>query len=229
MHVVQRGNNRLPCFFHDDDCSTYRQSLQESSAAFGVHIHAYVLMTNHVHLLLTAQAPLAVSKMMQALGRRYVRYINGVYRRTGTLWEGRFKSSLIDTRRYLLTCYRYIELNPVRAAMVASPADYRWSSYAHNALGKTDYLVTPHSEYTALAESDNERCAAYLALFKEVIDTDELAAIRAHVEQERALGSLRFQAEIEAALARCVHVRGPGRPRRKENVLWSSQDLVDKE
>ena len=168
--VVQRGNNRLPCFFHDDDYCAYLESLQESSVNTGVHVHAYVLMTNHVHLLLTAHAPHAVSHMMQALGRRYVRYINGVYRRTGTLWEGRFKSSLIDTRSYLLTCYRYIELNPVRAAMIASPAMYRWSSYARNALGAPQRLVTPHPEYTALGSSDSQRCAAYRELFQAALD-----------------------------------------------------------
>ena len=224
VHVVQRGNNRLPCFSHDDDYCAYLESLHESSVNTGVHVHAYVLMTNHVHLLLTAHAPHAVSRMMQALGRRYVRYINGVYRRTGTLWEGRFKSSLIDTRSYLLTCYRYIALNPVRAAMIASPAMYRWSSYARNALGAPQRLVTPHPEYTALGSSDSQRCAAYRELFQATLDADDLAAIRAHIEQERALGSPRFQAEIEAALARSVRLRGPRRPRKL--ALTASKNVL---
>src|ERR1700729_3005315 len=150
LHVIQRGNNRLPCFFQDDDFSTYREALQQTSKAEGVAIHAYVLMTNHVHLLMTCEAQGAVSRMMQALGRRYVRYVNAMYRRTGTLWEGRFKSCLVDSECYLLTCYRYIELNPLRAAMVETPESYLWSSYHANARGAHDPLVDPHPEYLAL-------------------------------------------------------------------------------
>lgn len=214
LHVIQRGNNRLPSFFHDEDYIAYREALQTAAESSGVAIHAYVLMTNHVHLLVTGATHGAVSQMMQALGRRYVRYINGVYRRSGTLWEGRFKSSLIDTERYLLTCYRYIEFNPLRARMVASAEDYRWSSYRHNALGQTDILIRPHDVYDALGQTRDERAAAYRELCRATISTEEIASIRAHIEQERALGDPRFQNEIEAALARCVRVRGPGRPRK---------------
>ena len=214
LHVIQRGNNRLPSFFHDEDYLSYREALQAAAGANGVAIHAYVLMTNHVHLLVTGASPGAVSRMMQALGRRYVRYINAVYRRSGTLWEGRFKSSPVDTERYLLTCYRYIECNPLRACMVVSAQDYRWSSYRHNALGHTDTLIRPHSVYDALGQTRDARAAAYRELCQAAISTEDIASIRAHIEQERALGDSRFQDEIEAALARCVRVRGPGRPRK---------------
>lgn len=202
QHIVQRGNNREPCFASEEDYSRYRQDLADAAAHCGCAIHAYVPMTNHVHLLVTGVARGAVSRMMQRLGRRYVVYFNAQYRRTGTLWEGRFKSSLIDSHRYLLTCYRYIELNPVRAAMAADPADYRWSSYRRNALGGEDSLITPHPLYLALGVSPSLRQDAYRALFKSALGDDELADIRNHAQQQKALGSPKFQAEIEALLKR---------------------------
>ena len=127
-HVVQRGNNRQACFFDESDYRKYLDSLAEAAHKYHCQVHAYVLMTNHVHLLVTPTTDEGISQMMQSVGRRYVRYFNGVYRRTGTLWEGRYKASLVQTDSYLLTCYRYIELNPVRAEMVPDPGDYPWSS-----------------------------------------------------------------------------------------------------
>jgi putative transposase len=212
LHIVQRGNNRLPCFFHDEDYCAYGETLQRASVGNSVAIHAYVLMTNHVHLLAKATSKGGVSRMMQALGRRYVRYVNSTYRRSGTLWEGRFKSCIVDTERYLLTCYRYIEFNPLRANMVASAQAYRWSSYHRNALAEPDGLIRSHPIYDALGNSLEARAAIYLQLCDEAVSTDELAAIRAHIEQERALGNTRFEEEIEAALARSVRLRSPGRP-----------------
>lgn len=212
IHIVQRGNNRLPCFFHDEDYGAYREALGFASRACEVAIHAYVLMTNHVHLLCTTGRKGDASRMMQSVGRRYVRYVNGVYRRSGTLWEGRFKSCIVDTERYLLTCYRYIEFNPLRAKMVASPEDYSWSSYRFNALGQSDPLVDPHPLYKSLGASHGERAQAYRSLCEASVSNEELTAIRAHLEQERVLGSTRFQAEIEETLARCVRIRRPGRP-----------------
>lgn len=170
-------------------------------------------MTNHVHLLVTGAEAGAVSRMMQRLGRRYVACFNARYRRSGTLWEGRFKAGLVDTRRYLLTCYRYIELNPVRAAMVADPADYRWSSFRGNALGQPDPLITPHAAYLALDATPDARRAAYRALFERTISDDAMADIRAHAQQQKALGGSRFHAEIEAILNRKVAVRPRGIPR----------------
>lgn len=217
QHVIQRGNNRQPCFASGEDYTRYRQDLADAANQCGCAIHAYVLMTNHVHLLVTGAQRGAVSRMMQRLGRRYVVYFNARYRRTGTLWEGRFKSSLVDSSRYLLTCYRYIELNPVRAAMVANPAEYRWSSYLGNALGEPDRLITPHPLYLALGMEDSSRQSAYRALFKQALGDDELANIRNHVQQQKALGTSRFQGEIEALLGRKTAVRPRGRPRLEED------------
>jgi len=215
VHIVQRGNNRLPCFFHCEDYIAYREALHDVAGRADVAIHAYVLMTNHVHLLCTSARKGTVSQMMQALGRRYVRYVNGTYRRSGTLWEGRFKSCVVDTERYLLTCYRYIEFNPLRAKMVAQAQAYRWSSYRCNALAQADALISPHPSYQALGSSLEERAGAYRRLCEDSIDADDLAAIRAHIEQERALGSTRFQETIEAMFKRSVRLRGPGRPRKE--------------
>lgn len=217
QHVIQRGNNRQPCFASDEDYTRYRQDLADAANQCGCAIHAYVLMTNHVHLLVTGAQRGAVSRMMQRLGRRYVVYFNARYRRTGTLWEGRFKSSLVDSSRYLLTCYRYIELNPVRAAMVTDPAEYRWSSYRGNALGESDRLITPHPLYLALGAEGSARQSAYRALFKRALGDDELADIRNHVQQQKALGTSRFQAEIEALLGRKTVVRPRSRPRLEED------------
>lgn len=213
QHVIQRGNNRELCFGGNEDYQAYREGLAEAAERCGCAIHAYVLMTNHVHMLVTAGERGGVSRMMQRLGRRYVAGFNARYRRTGTLWEGRFKSSLVDSDRYLLTCHRYIELNPVRAAMVVDPADYRWSSYRCNALGKPDPLVTPHPLYLQLGPNPAMRHAAYRALFASAMGDDELADIRIHARQQKALGASRFQAELETLLARKVSVRPRGRPR----------------
>ena len=143
LHIIQRGNNREPIFADDQDYHFYQECLQESAERHGLAIHAYVFMTNHVHLLATPQTTESVGKTLQSLGRRYVQYFNYTYDRTGTLWEGRYKATLIDSDRYLLTCMRYIELNPVRAGMVDHPRDYPWCSYAANALGEDNLLITP--------------------------------------------------------------------------------------
>lgn len=190
------------------------QQLREAALKYGCVVHAYVLMTNHVHVLMTPRELGAISRCMQALGRRYVAYFNGRYRRSGTLWEGRYKSCLVDNQTYLLTCYRYIELNPVRAAMAASPAEYAWTSYHSNALGKPDPLIQPHPEYLALAALPEQRQAAYRDLFLNVISDDRLEQIRSHLQQQRALGAARFQAAIEAELGRVATIRKHGRPRK---------------
>ena len=224
QHVVQRGNDRQPCFYVADDYRRYLARLRESALRYGCLVHAYVLMTNHVHLLVTPLSVGAVSRMMQWLGRQYVGYINGRYRRTGTLWEGRYKSCLVDSVHYLLTCYRYIELNPVRAAMVTDPADYAWSSYCANAQALPDAVVVPHAEYLSLGADASERCVAYRQLFKEALSEDRLAEFRAYVQQQRALGTPRFQREIEAVIGRCASVRPAHRPRRIEKVGGTGSD-----
>lgn len=212
QHVVQRGNDRQPCFIAGEDYRRYLRGLQEASLENACRIHAYVLMTNHVHLVVTPDATRGVSRMMQMLGTRYVSWFNRQYRRTGTLWEGRFKSSLVDSERYLLTCYRYVEMNPVRAAMVESPGDYAWSSYACNALDRPNAIVSEHPVFRALGRTRVERCGAYRQLVIESISDDDIQSIRRHVQQQRALGSSRFQAAIEAMAGRCASVRSPGRP-----------------
>ena len=218
QHVVQRGNDRQPCFFRGEDYARYLQDLREASLAFNCRVHAYVLMTNHVHLLVTPYSIGAVSRMMQALGRRYVRYVNDSLKRTGTLWEGRYKSSLVDSERYMMACYRYIELNPVRAGMVVSPKDYPWSSYRCNGLGLHDPLVSPHALYEQIAGDAAERCELYRELVSQSLSEEDLAAIRQYVQRQRALGSSKFQAQIEQQLQRRAGLGRPGRPVR-EKVL----------
>jgi putative transposase len=216
LHIIQRGNNRAPCFFADEDHRFYLDNLKDASIRYGCRIHAYVLMTNHVHLLLTPELAESPSAVLQSVGRRYVRYVNQVYRRTGTLWEGRFKSTLIDSERYLLVCSRYIELNPVRARMVAQPGGYRWSSYRHNALGQTDALLTPHMLYENLGSDTTQRCAAYRALFGVQTDPAELQAIRSATESGTVLGNDRFKENIEMTLKRRIERLPHGGDRKSE-------------
>ena len=149
-HIIQRGNNRSACFYAEEDYRRYLDTLKEQAEKYGCLIHAYVLMTNHVHLLVTPERADSAALMMKNLGQRYVQYINRTYKRSGTLWEGRFKSCLAQSEDYVLACYRYIELNPVRANMISHPRDYRWSSYCANAEGQLDALLTKHVEYLGL-------------------------------------------------------------------------------
>ena len=214
LHIVQRGHNRDACFFGEDDYVSYRHWLGEALAQTGCTLQAYVLMTNHVHLLVTPPTAEAVSRFIISIGRRYVQYINKTYQRTGTLWDSRYKSSLVQEERYLLTCQRYIELNPVRARMVDEPAHYRWSSYRANALGHADPLLTPHALYRGLGGDDEGRHAAYRALFLNEIDVPQLTDIRAALQQGQPLGDSRFSAQIEAATGHRREVMPRGRPRK---------------
>lgn len=216
QHIVQRGNNRQICFASDEDMKAYLNWLKEFSKKYSVDIHAWVLMTNHVHILCTPYEKGAVSKMMQSIGRMYVRYYNYTYQRSGTLWEGRFKSSLIQSERYLLELYRYIELNPVRAGMVDEPSKYSWSSYGCNALGVETELQTPHELYFALGKVQNERLENYRQLFKAHVSVELLTEIRDGINKGLALGSERFTMQIEALTARRVTSRKAGRP--KKNI-----------
>lgn len=202
QHVIQRGNNRCPIFIADEDYTRFREELQDACRRHQCLVHAYVLMTNHVHLVMTPARENSIAKVLQAVGRRYVQYFNFSYKRTGTLWEGRYKATVIDSERYLLTCYRYIELNPVRARMVAHPSEYRWSSYRANALGNQDALLSPHAEYLALGNHAQERQTAYRALFDAHLDATTLAEIREATQKGWALGNDRFKDEIERLLQR---------------------------
>ena len=156
-HVIQRGNNREACFIEPENYIFYLELWKKLSKRYGVAVHAYCLMTNHIHFLVTPEDEEAISKMMKSVGSRYAQYINLKYKRTGTLWEGRHRSSLVQTEKYLLRCYRYIELNPVRADIVKRPEEYKWSSYGVNAWGDDSWLV-PHEEYLRLGKTTDERC-----------------------------------------------------------------------
>ena len=211
-HIIQRGNNRSVCFYAEEDYQLYLHYLEELATKFGCAIHAYVLMTNHVHLLLTPQRADSVALLMKHLGQRYVQYINHTYQRSGTLWEGRFRSCLTQAEDYVLACYRYIELNPVRAGMVLRPQDYRWSSYHANALGKASRFIVPHEQYLRLGRNDADRQEAYRALFKTHLDEELVGQIRSATNGNYALGSARFQQEIELTLGRRASRGQSGRP-----------------
>ena len=211
-HVVQRGNNRDTTFYTEEDYNFYLTCLVEGSDRFQVFVHAYVLMTNHVHLLLTPTDRIGVSRLMQSIGRRYVQYVNSTYHRTGTLWESRHKACLVQEERYLLTCYRYIELNPVRAGMVKHPGEYRWSSFQENAFGRVPPLLDSHSAYLALGSERISRQAAYRELFHNHVSNTDINAIRHAMHSSMPLGDRRFKEQIERVLGRRTGYTAPGRP-----------------
>lgn len=214
LHITQRGVNRAATFIDDGDFVRYRDWLGEALTEHRVALHAYALMGNHVHLLATPHEPGALARVMRQLGQRYVPAFNRKHGRTGTLWEGRFKSCLVDSDRYLLSVLRYIELNPVRAAIVERAEQYRWSSvHVHLGLG-TDPCVAVHPAFLALGCNPRERALVYRQWLHESLPEVDLANIRRHLRQERALGSPRFQALVEKTLNRPVAVRSRGRPRK---------------
>jgi putative transposase len=178
MHIVQRGNNRQACFYQQGDYRNYLNILRKAAKRYEARIHAYVLMTNHVHVLITPEQNFSASRMMQYLGRSYVLLFNRIHERTGTLWEGRFRSCLIETEAHLLACYRYIELNPVRAGLVASPDQYRWSSYWSNALGVQSDLLQPRQEWIELGTDRKMRCDRYRRLFGTLTDDEVFSELR---------------------------------------------------
>ena len=212
QHIVQRGNNREPCFYAEEDYRRYLDDLYKCAKKYDCRVHAYVLMTNHVHILATPMSDHSVSEMMQALGRRFVYYMNKTYKRTGTLWEGRFKSSLVDSDYYLLTCMRYIELNPVRASMVDHPSEYLWSSYQANANGVENLLIDCHPLYMELGCSLELRLHAYRELFRNHIDYDTLHDIRMALNHELVFGRSYFKDKIEEITTRQTRLGKPGRP-----------------
>jgi putative transposase len=213
-HIIQRGNNRSACFYADEDYQFYLQWLSEYAPLYECQVHAYVLMTNHVHLLLTPQTAGGVGQLMKRLGQRYVQYVNRTYRRSGTLWEGRFRSCLAQDERYVLGCYRYIELNPVRANIVEHPAEYRWSSYRSNAQGEKTDVLLPHSLYTGLGLDLATRQVAYRRLFRSDMDIELVNEIRQSTNGNYALGCDRFKKEVELALGRRVTRGVSGRPKK---------------
>jgi len=211
QHVILRGNNRNIIFVADEDYHFFIKCLQKASEQHGCSIHSYVLMTNHVHLLLTPEREDSIGKTLQSVGRRYVQYFNYTQKRTGTLWEGRYKATLIDSERYLLTCYRYIELNPVRANMVAHPSEYPWSSYLCHAEGKVDKLISDHELYIALGGNNEVRQASYRSLFKAHVGEATLNEIRDATNKGWALGNDRFMEKIAMAVSRRISPLPKGR------------------
>jgi putative transposase len=212
-HIVQRGNCRQAVFFDDTDYSAYLGWLKQGAAKHGCIVHAYVLMTNHVHLLMTPLERDSISRTIQFVGRHYVTYVNHVYGRSGTLWEGRHKGCIISSDEYLLTCMRYIELNPVRAGMVVTPGEYSWSSYTANAWGKASDVVAPHPVYQALGMAGEGRVNAYRELLGLVLEPEQVHQIRAAVQTGTPLGNDRFLKEIEDTLKCRVGFSKRGRPR----------------
>ncbi len=225
FHLIQRGNNRQACFFADEDYCCYLDWLAEYAARTDCRVHAYVLMTNHVHLLVSADRTEAPSTLMKALGQRYVQYVNRVYRRSGTLWEGRFRSCPIQEEIYLLACHRYIELNPVRAGMVEHPGEYRWSSYRANGQGEENALIRPHVLYDALGLDAANRQAAYRELFRHELEPSAVDEIRRATNGNFVLGNKRFAADAAMTLGRRTLPGRSGRPRAVPAA--DSRDLLE--
>jgi putative transposase len=211
-HIIQRGNNRQPIFAANADYETLLSILEEHAAKAGVAIHSYVLMTNHFHLLATPSTAEGIPQMMQSVGRRYVRYFNQRQARTGTLWEGRYKSTLIQAERHLLACMAYIDLNPVRAALVAEPGDYPWSSYAHHVGRRLDKLIAPHPLYWELGNTPFSREAAYSELVRAGITPQQQAALTDSALRGWALGEPDYVADLQRRTARRVSRTKVGRP-----------------
>lgn len=215
-HVIQRGHNRQRVFVDDDDRRRYLGWLQEASLAHGLAIHAYVLMDNHVHLLVTPADDTSLSLTMQSVGRRYVRWFNSRHGRTGTLWEGRFRSSLVEADRYLLACQRYIEANPVRAGMVASVDEWPWSSHRHHVGLAVDPLVRPHPTVWALGNTPFERESAYRRLFDEGVSQREDQWLGVCLAGGKPIASTDFQKQVEVSRGLRLIPRPVGRPRVRE-------------
>lgn len=214
VHIVQRGHSRGAVFFEDSDFATYAHWLSESAKNYGVDVHAFVLMTNHVHLLATPKEAGSTSAFMQNIGRRYSPYSNRKYQRSGSVWEGRFKACLVQGPLYLLTVMAYIELNPVRAGMVELPGQYRWSSFHHNIGARTIDLVAEHPVYKGLAGSFDERTKEYAKLFQVALSDETIKHIRSCTQTGMPLANDRFKAEIEARLRVKLGEVGRGRPKR---------------
>ncbi len=214
QHVIVRGNNRTLLFRGELDRRVFMRYLRDGAALHGCDVHAFVLMDNHVHLMATARDAGATSRMMHALGMKFARFVNAAHERTGTLFEGRYRASVVDSERYLLTCMRYIESNPVRAGMVADPAHYPWSSHQANACGKPSDWLVPREEYLALGRDPAARAKAYRALFGRPVEGRELQSIRTNLQRCRPLGDDRFLAQLEATTGMTLRALARGRPRR---------------
>lgn len=210
VHIVQRGVDRAATFFDPDDYLLYLELLREAAELFGLQVHAYCLMTNHIHLLLTPTEAADLSPAMKRLTQIYVQRLNRRYHRSGPLWSGRYKASLVGSDRYLLSCYRYIEMNPVRAKMVSSPLEYAWSSHKFNVGVCPSSLVMPHEAYLALGPEPKKIYSAYRQLFEASLAHEELDKIRTSTSQGYPLGDSRFIRQVEQMLGRRLVLRKPG-------------------
>ena len=217
-HVVQRGNNREACFLEPENYQYYLELWQVLSKRYGVAVHAYCLMTNHVHFLATPADETALSNTMKVVGSRYAQYVNKTYKRTGTMWEGRHRSSLVQSEKYLLACSRYIELNPVRADMVQRPEEYRWSSYGFNAWGDPSW-ISPHEEYLRLGHATDQRCTAYRELFRYQIEGDDLHLFRRAAHYCQPVGDDRFRRKIEEKYGIKLGQMKRGRPGKESSGM----------
>lgn len=212
-HIIQRGNNRQEIFAEARDYETLLQMVEENARRHDVSVHGYVLMGNHFHLLATPESAEAIPQMMQAIGRRYVRYFNQHQSRTGTLWEGRYKSNLIQAEHHLLACMAYMDLNPVRAGLVSDPADYRWSSHAHYIGRRLDKLITPHPLYWQLGNTPFAREAAYLDLVRSGVTEQEVRVLTESALRGWALGEPDYIAELQRRTERRLTMGKRGRPK----------------
>jgi len=213
-HIVQRGNNREACFVESENYQFYLDLWKDCSNRYGVAVHAYFLMTNHIHFLVTPENTNAISRLMSVVGSRYAYYFNKTYKRSGTIWEGRHKSSLVDSERYFLTCCRYIELNPVVADMVTKPEEYKWSSYHVNAWGKSSAL-TYHDEYLKLGSDSSEKCHTYRELFKHQLSEHDIHLIERASEYCHPVGDDRFRLAIENKYGVMLGQASRGRPKKE--------------
>lgn len=211
-HVIQCGHDRQPIFLDEDDYVAFLTWLRDASKLFKVAIHAYVLMPNHVHLLLSPTDQTGLARMMQWIGRCYVPYFNRKYQRDGALWKGRYKATVLDAGRYFMACCRYIELNPVRAGLVDEPSEYPWSSYAHHIGAQRDAIITDHTLYWALGNTPFEREAAYQELVRKGLQDEEIDVLTNATAKGWALGSEPFKAALEKQFSRRVSPAKRGRP-----------------
>jgi putative transposase len=224
-HVIQRGHNKERCFFRERDFVLYLGLLQEYARKHGCQIHAYVLMTNHVHLLVTPGDERSISEMLRSVHQQYVQFVNREYGRCGSAWQGRFHLSYVDTASYFMTCQRYIELNPVRAGMVQRAGDYAWSSHRHNAFGAPCGLLTPHATYLSLAESEDRRRSAYRELFRAEIPEDCLQRIRIAAAGNRPLGDDAFLESLRPIMGEAVTRQQPG-PKPRPKAIETMHDQL---
>jgi len=216
QHVIQRGVDRQAIFFQPEDYKHYLNSLRAAALKYDCKIHAYVLMANHTHILLTPGSERALPLLMQAMGRDFVQKLNKRYDRTGTLWEGRYKASLVQNDFYVMACHRYIELNPVRAGIVTAPGDYPFSSYSHNALGKPNPVLTVHQNYQSMGRNSLDRQSSYRRLFADSLSAELLTRIRDTTNSCLVLGNDRFKDQVEIMLGRSVRHKKTGRPKRSD-------------